>query len=162
MQSACPQRRLTAPALQMSLTSFDVSLPCGFSPRPSSSACQRVYHCHQRCCIHSYRNTSLSAISPLSNSTMAFEAITLLQFIMIATWTCLLETPNKNKNSLFVRFFQSREDVENILSTLSMSFAPGLFEVLVCTTPPTLRLLQDTAYSHHEMLGGLCHQPREG
>jgi hypothetical protein len=67
---------------------------------------------------------------------MAFEAITLLQFIMIATWTCLLETPNKNKNSLFVRFFQSREDVENILSTLSMSFAPGLFEVLVCTTPP--------------------------
>lgn len=63
---------------------------------------------------------------------MAFEAATLLQLVVVITWTCLCDTPFHQKNTLFAEFFTSQT------ALASLVFAPGPFEVLQAATPPTI------------------------
>lgn len=75
-------------------------------------------------------------------TTMALTATTILQFVMLVTWTCLSDTPFNQKNTMFARFFTSLSVLEGIASTASLEFAPGLFEVLQAATPPTIKLFK--------------------
>lgn len=71
---------------------------------------------------------------------MAFEeATTVLQLVLLITWTCLKDTPAVRKNLLFDQFFTSLIVMEDIVTMkLPLKFASGLFEMLRSTEPPTI------------------------
>ena len=66
------------------------------------------------------------------------ESTTLLELVMARTWKCLGETPFRQKNVLFGRFFKSQADLEDLAVTSSLSFAPGLLDMMKSATPPTI------------------------
>ncbi|KFY69501.1 hypothetical protein V496_00178 [Pseudogymnoascus sp. VKM F-4515 (FW-2607)] len=68
---------------------------------------------------------------------MAPGAATLFDLVLSKTWQCLEETPVEHKNSLFARFFKSKADIDDVATTASLEFAPGLLNVLESPTPPT-------------------------
>jgi hypothetical protein len=70
---------------------------------------------------------------------MAFEAATLLQLVLLITWTCLSDTPAKQKLALYTLIFTSQADLEEMASRISLEFAPGLFSVLRAAAPPTVQ-----------------------
>lgn len=65
-------------------------------------------------------------------------ASTILQFVLTMTWTCLKDTPSIQKNVLFAQFIPSLAVLEEIASTTSLTFAPGLFDILQAAIPPTI------------------------
>jgi hypothetical protein len=70
---------------------------------------------------------------------MAFEAATLLQFVLLITWTVLSGTPVTEKNTLFTQIFTSEAVFEEIAATASLVFAPNLLNVLRAAAPPTVK-----------------------
>jgi hypothetical protein len=62
--------------------------------------------------------------------------------VLSITWTCLSDTPFNQKNTLFARFFTSQAVFEEVASTASLVFSPGLFEVLQGATPPTIQFFK--------------------
>jgi hypothetical protein len=70
---------------------------------------------------------------------VAIMASTILQFVFMMTWTCLKDTPSLQKNVFFAQFIPSLAVLEEIASTTSLTFAPGLFAVLQATAPPTIK-----------------------
>ena len=74
-------------------------------------------------------------------ASMAFEATTLLQLVPFITWNCLSDTPCNQKNVLFSRFFTSQAVFEELASTTSTQFAPGLFDILQAVAPPIIHLI---------------------
>jgi hypothetical protein len=70
---------------------------------------------------------------------MAFEAATLLQLILLITWTVLSDTPANQKNTLFTQFFTSEAVFGEIAATASLVFAPNLLNVLRAAAPPTVQ-----------------------
>lgn len=73
---------------------------------------------------------------------MAFEASTLLQLVVLITWTCLSDTPFSQKNILFAQLFPDQFALEEVASTVSLVFSPSLFEVLKAATPPTIQFFK--------------------
>lgn len=73
---------------------------------------------------------------------MAFEAGTIFELVLLITWTCLNTTPFNQKNPLFARFFDNQAALEEVASTASLVFCPGLFEVLQAATPPTIQFFK--------------------
>ncbi|KAK3715579.1 Aconitate hydratase mitochondrial [Vermiconidia calcicola] len=69
---------------------------------------------------------------------MALNAATLLQLVLLLCWTCLSSAPKDQKFPIFTKVLPSKNVLEQILSAASLSFAPGLFEVLQAATPPTV------------------------
>lgn len=69
--------------------------------------------------------------------TTASEATTALEIVLLATWTCLVNTPLNGKNTLFARFFSTLPDLEVTAAAVSLDFCDGLLEVLQSTTPPS-------------------------
>ncbi|KAK4565418.1 carbamoyl-phosphate synthase (glutamine-hydrolyzing) cpa2 [Recurvomyces mirabilis] len=59
-------------------------------------------------------------------------------YVMVATWTCLSDTPVSQKNTLFARFITSLEVLSAIANDASLVFAPGLLDVVQCVAPPTI------------------------
>jgi hypothetical protein len=70
---------------------------------------------------------------------MAFEAVTILQLVLLITWTCLCDTPVNQKHTLFDQIIPSLEVLEELFMLASFEFAPGLFAVLQATAPPTIQ-----------------------
>ena len=70
---------------------------------------------------------------------MAFEAATLLQLVLVITWTVLWDTPAIQKHHLFTHFITSQAVLEEIALTTSIVFALGLFNVLQAAAPPTIK-----------------------
>jgi hypothetical protein len=70
---------------------------------------------------------------------MAFKAATPLQLVLLISWTVLSDTPASQKHKYFVRFITSQAILEEIASTTSLVFAPGLFDVLQAAAPPTIK-----------------------
>jgi hypothetical protein len=73
---------------------------------------------------------------------MAFEALDILQLVMLITWTVLSDTPTNQKNTLFGQFFTSDAVFREIAATISIAFAPGLFDVLQSAAPPTIKFFK--------------------
>jgi hypothetical protein len=70
---------------------------------------------------------------------MEFMAETILQFMLVVTWTCLNTTPVNQKHVYFTKFLTSQESLEDIASKVSLVFAPGLLDLLRAATPPTIQ-----------------------
>jgi hypothetical protein len=68
----------------------------------------------------------------------AIMASTILQFVLTMTWTCLKDTPSIQKNVLFAQYIPSLAVLQEIASTTSLTFTPGLFEILQAAFPPTI------------------------
>jgi hypothetical protein len=69
---------------------------------------------------------------------MAEEATTILQLVLVLTWTCLSTCSEKRKHPTFSKVLLSQDVVEGLLTSVAVVFAPGLFKVLQSTTPPTI------------------------
>jgi hypothetical protein len=68
---------------------------------------------------------------------MALDGTTPLQLVLLLTWTCLSTCPPPKKHPIFTQLLPSQVNLEQLLSSTSLVFAPGLFEVLQSSTPPT-------------------------
>jgi hypothetical protein len=69
---------------------------------------------------------------------MAPEATTLLQLVLLLTWTCINMSFGSSKHPIFSKVLSSQAVIEQLLAFASLAFAPGLFEVLQASTPPTV------------------------
>lgn len=69
---------------------------------------------------------------------MAFDATTILQLVLLLTWTCLNMASERRKHPIFSKVLSSQVIVEQLLASASLAFAPGLFEVVQASTPPTI------------------------
>ncbi|OAL35812.1 hypothetical protein AYO20_04962 [Fonsecaea nubica] len=67
---------------------------------------------------------------------MTFKAPNMLGLAVLLTWACLSSTAHPHP--LFKKFLPSQSAIEILFSALSISFAPGLFEVLQASGPPTV------------------------
>lgn len=69
---------------------------------------------------------------------MAYDAADILSLILLLTWTCFTTTPDRRKHHVFKKVLASKEIFQELCSSASLSFAPGLLEVLKSATPPTV------------------------
>ena len=61
---------------------------------------------------------------------MAFQAETLLQLVLLITWTVLNGTPANQKQPHFTKYILSQAVLENLASQVSPVFAPGLLNAV--------------------------------
>ena len=80
-----------------------------------------------------------SCTTTFSVRIMALDSTALLQLVLSLAWTCLSDTPVTQKHPYFTRFITSQAVLEEIASVTSLFFAPGLFEALEATAPPTIQ-----------------------
>ena len=64
--------------------------------------------------------------------------LTILALCTQLVWKTYSATPKYSLNVLFMTIFPDLNTVTDLLATLSLSFAPGLLEVLQSATPPTI------------------------
>jgi hypothetical protein len=76
---------------------------------------------------------------PLPFGNMAFEAPNILVLVLLLVWKVLNDTPDNRKHGYFKRYIPSLKDLDQIVSTVSLEFAPGLWNVLRASTPPTVQ-----------------------
>jgi hypothetical protein len=76
---------------------------------------------------------------PLPFGNMAFEAPNILVLVLFLVWKVLNDTPDNRKHGYFKRYIPSLKDLDQIISTVSLEFAPGLWNVLRASTPPTVQ-----------------------
>ena len=69
---------------------------------------------------------------------MADLATTLIQLVLLLAWTCLDTTVDKQKHPIYAKVFSSRVILEQLLTSSSLTFAPGLLDALQAATPPTV------------------------
>ena len=69
---------------------------------------------------------------------MAFDAATLPQLLLLLIWTCFSTCSDKSKHPIFLKAISGQDVVEELLSSVSLICAPGLFEILQSSTPPTI------------------------
>lgn len=66
---------------------------------------------------------------------MDLVATTVLPLVVRLTWTCLSTTPEQQKHPIYARL-SSNAMLDQLLSSTSLVFSPGLSEVLQAPTPP--------------------------
>ena len=69
---------------------------------------------------------------------MDSAATTIFQLVLLLLWTGLSTAPGHQKLYMFNKILSSHSIVEELLSSASITFAPGLFEILQASTPPTV------------------------
>lgn len=67
---------------------------------------------------------------------MAFEAATIFELVILLAWKCLC-VPATGKNPIFSHVFFDEYTLFDVASAASLTFSPGLFEVINAATPPT-------------------------
>lgn len=83
-----------------------------------------------------------SSMDAVQVSKMAFPFLTAantLTMVLLFAWTVLDTTPATKKNSILAQYFTSQVIFQQIASTVSINFAPGLWDVLRSATPPTIQ-----------------------
>jgi hypothetical protein len=69
---------------------------------------------------------------------MAFDAATLPQLLLLLMWTCFSTCSDNAKHPIFLKVISGQDILEELLSSVSLTCAPGLFEILQSSTPPTI------------------------
>jgi hypothetical protein len=95
-------------------------------------------------------------LAVLSDSTDALPAALypdLLQLIILLTWTCLFTCPKKQANPIFMRLFPSKQIIKDLVTSTSLSFAPGLFDVLQAATSPAVSYFMALPTESHKRWG---------
>ncbi|KAK0113708.1 hypothetical protein ONS96_014562 [Cadophora gregata f. sp. sojae] len=76
---------------------------------------------------------TLSSISTsvdlISLSTVAFDALVVLQWMLYLSWDHLSNTPSSSKNVFYDKFFATFDVFQEIAIILTLVFAEDLFEV---------------------------------
>jgi hypothetical protein len=80
----------------------------------------------------------LVASKLIDASKMVFAAATVLQLVLQLLWACLRSTPVRKKHPLYDTVVPTQVIAEQLFSSLSLVFAPGLDRVIQASTPPTL------------------------
>ena len=62
---------------------------------------------------------------------------TIRQLVFALIWQCLCFTPKLRKAEVYARIFPSLATIEQLTSSIGLCFAPGLIELLNCSTVPT-------------------------
>jgi hypothetical protein len=75
---------------------------------------------------------------------MVFDTTSMLQLNGVLTWTCFAAAPDDRKYPYFTQVLTNQLVLEQLLSSLSLSFAPGLYEALSSATPPTIGFFKAT------------------
>lgn len=69
---------------------------------------------------------------------MAFTASTMLQLLVVVTWTLLSITPTKSKRALFSHLLPDQAVLSEMVSATGFAFCPGLFNAIQAAGPPPL------------------------
>lgn len=69
---------------------------------------------------------------------MHFDAATIFQLVLLLTWRCLSQTPAHRKTHNFKAAYLSMAVLQLAMLSVTLCFAPGLFEILNSVTPPGL------------------------
>ena len=69
---------------------------------------------------------------------MSFAASTFLQLVLLLTWTCLSTFSEEQTHPIFRKVLSSQVILEQLFSSASLVFAPGLFELIQAIEPPTV------------------------
>jgi hypothetical protein len=69
---------------------------------------------------------------------MALTATTVFQLVVLITSNVLHDMHVSIKHPLFARFFTSQSVLEGVASTASLTFPPGLLEILQAAAPPSI------------------------
>ena len=75
-------------------------------------------------------------------SNMASAAVVIFNLIILNTWKVLVDSPSVLKIYWYDEYQTSMSVLETIASKASLTFAPGLLEVLSCLTPPTIDFIK--------------------
>ena len=73
---------------------------------------------------------------------MASTPSTVHQLVLHLTWTCLSTCPATQKHPIFAAVLSTQTRLEELLSSATFNYAPGLFEVLRASTPPPMSYLK--------------------
>lgn len=100
-------------------------------------------------------HTGILALKSLhiGTTSYAMAASSILEFVILTTWTCLLQPVMQN--GLFKQFFFSQAVLSEIAQAASLTFCPGLFQVVNAAAPPLYRLLYESSYGCPWALGCL-------
>ncbi|KAI4668708.1 uncharacterized protein J4E78_002536 [Alternaria triticimaculans] len=73
---------------------------------------------------------------------LLFDALTMSVLMAHLIWQCLQSTPSKRKTINFTSSLVNLSVIQQLLSSVTLTYAPGLFEALNSATPPTLAFLK--------------------
>ena len=73
---------------------------------------------------------------------MASTLSTIHQLILHLLWTCLSTCPVMQKHPIFAAVLSTQTRLEELLSSATFNYAPGLFEVLRASTPSPISYLK--------------------
>ena len=76
----------------------------------------------------------------------------LFEVIITLVWACLM-VPTTRNNRLFALVFFDKSIVANVAASASLSFCPGLLEVIQAASPPTLSWWKALPDNHHGRWG---------
>jgi hypothetical protein len=68
----------------------------------------------------------------------SFKSTTILKFVLALCWVAISFTLSASKHPRFDQVFTSQAILEEIAATTSLTFAPGLFDLLRSHTAPTV------------------------
>lgn len=81
---------------------------------------------------------------------MASTTHTIHQLVLELLWNCLTTAPAKQKHPMFSRVLSSSIVVDQLLSSASLNFAPGLYEVLQSLTAPDVPFFEGLPIESYE------------
>ena len=85
--------------------------------------------------------------------TMSLDVKSLPQLILLLIWTCLNTHAVVYKHSTFVKVLSSEDLIEQLLSSNSLVFAPGLSDVVRSSTPPAVAWFKSLPTNNKKVWG---------
>ncbi len=92
----------------------------------------------------------LATNSSTIDAVLTIPCSTLLQLVSLLLWTCLNTTPKGQANQAFATVLSSQVIIEELLSSTSLVFAPGLFDTLQASTPPAVSYFKTLPTEFHK------------
>jgi hypothetical protein len=77
----------------------------------------------------------------------SLTATTVVGLVLVLQWTYISSATKNWKHPFHEVISPTMEVLEGVLNSNPFSFAPGLFEVLKSTTPPTLAFFQSLPFN---------------
>jgi hypothetical protein len=72
----------------------------------------------------------LATNSGMTDASLTILFPELLQLVLLLLWTCLNITPQRQRHQAFTAVLSSQIIIEELLSSMSLVFAPGLFDIV--------------------------------
>lgn len=79
-----------------------------------------------------------------------FAAGSITAFVISLVWNCLFVTPEKNKHPTYGKVIPSQAVLTQLFCSVSLVFAPGLFDALQAAAPPTIAYFKGLPSSYEK------------